>query len=88
VGPRAGLDRCGKSRPPPSGIRSPDRPVRSQSLYRLIPGPLKTMVRVISFTSDVLTSCCIVKKFHDAGTTVYTLGTAVISFTKARVRKE
>ena len=35
VGPRAGLDRCGKSRPPPTGIRSPDRPERSQSLYRL-----------------------------------------------------
>ena len=34
MGPRAGLDRCGKSRPP-TGIRSPDRPARSQSLYRL-----------------------------------------------------
>ena len=34
VGHRAGLDRCGKSRPP-TGIRSPDRPARSQSLYRL-----------------------------------------------------
>jgi hypothetical protein len=33
VGPRAGLDRCGKSRP--TGIRSPDRPARSQLLYRL-----------------------------------------------------
>jgi len=33
VGPRAGLDRCGKSRLP--GIRSPDRPARSQSLYQL-----------------------------------------------------
>ena len=33
VGPRAGLDRCGKSRP--IGIRSPDHPARSQSLYRL-----------------------------------------------------
>ena len=33
VGPRAGLDRCGKSRP--AGIRSSDRPARSQSLYRL-----------------------------------------------------
>ena len=30
---RAGLDRWGKSRP--TGIRSPDRPARSQSLYRL-----------------------------------------------------
>jgi hypothetical protein len=34
VGPRAGLDRCGKYRPP-TGIRSPDRPARTQSLYRL-----------------------------------------------------
>ena len=33
VGPRAGLDGCGKS--PPTGIRSPDRPARSESLYRL-----------------------------------------------------
>jgi len=39
VGPRAGLDRCGKSRL--TGIRSPDRPGRSQSLYRLsYRGPL------------------------------------------------
>ena len=30
---RAGLDWCGKSRP--TGIRSPDRPARRQSLYRL-----------------------------------------------------
>jgi len=34
MGPRAGLDKCGKSRPP-TAIRSPDRPARSQSLYRL-----------------------------------------------------
>jgi hypothetical protein len=34
VGPRTGLDRCGKSLPL-TGIRSPDRPVRSQSMYRL-----------------------------------------------------
>jgi len=33
VGLRAGLDRCGKSRP--TGIRFPDRPARRQSLYRL-----------------------------------------------------
>jgi hypothetical protein len=33
VGPRAGLDRCGKSRPRQDSI--PDRPARSQSLYRL-----------------------------------------------------
>jgi hypothetical protein len=33
VGPRAGLDVCEKSCP--TGIRSPDHPARSQSLYRL-----------------------------------------------------
>jgi hypothetical protein len=33
VGPEAGLDRCGKSRL--TGIRSPDLPARSESLYRL-----------------------------------------------------
>jgi len=35
VGPRAGLDGCGKSRPP-TGIRSPDRPCRSESLMYYI----------------------------------------------------
>jgi hypothetical protein len=33
VGPRTGLDVCEKSHP--TGIRSPDRPARCQSLYRL-----------------------------------------------------
>ena len=33
MGPRAGLDRCGKSRPQQNSI--PGRPVRSHSLYRL-----------------------------------------------------
>jgi hypothetical protein len=43
VGPRAGLDRCGKSRP--HGIRSPDRPARSQSLHRLrYPGPIYQVI--------------------------------------------
>jgi hypothetical protein len=38
VGPRASLDGCGKLSP--TGIRSPDRPARSESLYRLsYPGP-------------------------------------------------
>ena len=32
LGPRAGLDGCGRSRPPPTGIRTPDRPARSESL--------------------------------------------------------
>jgi len=38
VGPRAGLD--GRKISPPTGTRSPDRPARSQSLYRLVyPAP-------------------------------------------------
>jgi hypothetical protein len=41
VRPRAGLDGYGISRP--NGIRSPDRPARSESLYRLsYPGPPKS----------------------------------------------
>jgi hypothetical protein len=40
VGPRAGLDGCGKLAP--TGIPSPDRRVRNESLYRLsYPAPLK-----------------------------------------------
>jgi len=40
VGPRAFRDASGKSRP--TGIRSPDRPVRSESLYQLsYPGPCR-----------------------------------------------
>ena len=41
VGPRAGLDECGKISPP-TGIRSPYRSARSESLYRLsYPGRLR-----------------------------------------------
>ena len=35
MGPRAVLDRCGKSRPPP-GFDAPDHPVRSKSLRNAI----------------------------------------------------
>jgi hypothetical protein len=39
VGPRAGLDVCEKSRP--TGIRYPDHPAHSQSLYQLsYPAPI------------------------------------------------
>ena len=34
MGPMAGLDGCGKSHPP-TGIRCPDRPARSESLYKI-----------------------------------------------------
>jgi hypothetical protein len=34
LGPRVGMDECRKSRPPPpSGIRFPERPARSESRY-------------------------------------------------------
>ena len=47
VGPRAGLDGCGKSHPP-TGIRSPDRPARNESLYRLsYPGPVQGTVHAV-----------------------------------------
>jgi len=48
VGPMAGLDGCGKSRP--TGILSPDRPARSESLYRLsYRGPQEQAnIRIIS----------------------------------------
>ena len=43
LGLRAGLDRCGKSSPP-TGMRSPNPPARSQSLYLLsYPGPRTTV---------------------------------------------
>ena len=39
MGPRTSPNGCGKARP--SGVRTPDRPARSESLYRLSnPGPL------------------------------------------------
>ena len=45
--PRAGLDRCGKSRPHQDSI--PDRPARSQSLYRLsYPAHIKELVHFLN----------------------------------------
>jgi hypothetical protein len=35
VGRKVSLDGCGKFRPHPTGIRSPDHPARSKSLYLL-----------------------------------------------------
>jgi hypothetical protein len=56
VDPGAGLDRCGKSRT--TGIRSPDLPARSESLYRLsYPGSNDTNYRrriyVWNYVDDV-----------------------------------
>jgi hypothetical protein len=47
MGPRASLDGTGKSRPP-TGIRSPDLPARTKSLYRLsFSGPPKAYRLII-----------------------------------------
>jgi hypothetical protein len=48
VGPTAGVDGCGKSRPHRDSI--PNRPARSESLYRLIyPGPITTIIIIIAW---------------------------------------
>ena len=50
VGPRAGMDGYGKSRP--TGIRSSDRPDRSEPLYRLrYPG---SQTVVVYFTKSAI----------------------------------
>ena len=57
MGLGAGLDRCGKSRPPSTGIRSPDLPARSESLYRLsYPGSFKFFFMFLNSSMRV-TSC-------------------------------
>ena len=55
VGPRARLDRCGKSRL--TGVRSPDRPARSQSLYRLSYPAHKTEGKYTNYMSIVQELC-------------------------------
>jgi len=50
VGPRTGLDWTDAENlaPPPTGIRSSDRPARSESLYRLsYPGPRRYSSSVV-----------------------------------------
>ena len=60
MGRRAGLDRCVKSRPP-TGIRSPDRPARSQSLYRLSYPAHKQAYKQLSITQEWLQKIILVR---------------------------
>jgi hypothetical protein len=61
VGPEAGLDRCRKSRP--TGIRSPDLPARSESLYRLsYPGSPIQGVPDIKWSLHITIRICLVQK--------------------------
>ena len=55
VGPRAGLDRCGKSLPP-TGIQSPDRPARSSvAIPTELPGPRRK--NLLPHNATVKTGC-------------------------------
>jgi hypothetical protein len=55
MGPRPLLNGCGKSSPP-TGIRSPDPPARSESLYRLrYSGSLAELVGNVKFDWAVVT---------------------------------
>ena len=57
MGPRAGLEGCGKSHP--TGIRSQDRPARSESLYHLrYPGPLFGTVPITKACTGPVSICC------------------------------
>jgi len=79
VGPRAGLDECGKSRIHRDPI--PYRPVRSESLYRQsYPGPQMDIQDIINFRIKVLT---ITKKvMHLKHTTLkYVICKSLISVT-------
>ena len=60
MGPRVGLDGCGKSRPH-TGIRSPDRSARNESLYLLsypgsyepsLPRDIQSLMLVPLFTRN------------------------------------
>ena len=56
VGPRAGLDGCGKSRPHRDSIS--DRPARSESLYRLsYPGPFSDKYKLHKYSVGRTYSC-------------------------------
>ena len=56
--PRAGLDGCGKFCAP-TGIRSPDRPIRSESLYRLsYPGRLRRKGLFKYYLGELVASVC------------------------------
>jgi hypothetical protein len=66
VGPRAGLDVCEKSRPHRIFFRSPDRPARIQSLYRLsYPAHLCLKVRQLMIPTVVIREAhhCLKQKY-------------------------
>jgi hypothetical protein len=70
VGPRAGLDVCGKVLPA-TGVRSPDRPARSESLYRLIIHHKSSL----NFTDVVLHNLCQFSSDCMASRTDYSIST-------------
>jgi hypothetical protein len=65
VGPRAGLNGCGKSAS--TGIRPPDCSARSESLYRLrYPGPQINVLVIymsvfsVPYDHDILNTKCVI----------------------------
>jgi hypothetical protein len=52
VGPRAGLDRCGKSRPPPGFDPRTVQPVASRYTDLAIPAQCKHVLRIIHITNS------------------------------------
>jgi len=51
MGPRAGLDGCENL--DPNAIRSPDRPARSESIYRpSYPGPIPVLRHRVKYCTD------------------------------------
>jgi hypothetical protein len=81
VGPRASLDGCGKSRPPPTGIRSPDRPALSESLYRL-GHPDCTEVKLHTLTAAILLFCNLQKYYSNRNTDIYFCRCSTMHFDK------
>ena len=61
MGFTAGLEECGKSPPPPLGIRSPDRPARSDLLYRLSYPAARTDAKQNTNASSLRAMCAVFK---------------------------